>query len=63
MEDSLHHPKVAFFPQEAIVGPLQEHLDLRIQLKEIFKIIAQLSPPPIRVKNKNLLTTTLSYQQ
>ena len=63
MEDSLHHSKAAFFPQKTIVDPLQEHLDLRIQLKEILKIIAQLSPPPIRVKNKNLLTTTLSYQQ
>jgi len=37
MEDSLHRSKAAFFPQEAIVDPLQEHLDLRIQLKEIFE--------------------------
>ena len=27
MEDSLHRSKAAFFPQEAIVDPLQEHLD------------------------------------
>jgi hypothetical protein len=37
MEDSLHRSKAAFFPKEAIVDPLQEHLDLRIQLKEIFE--------------------------